>query len=416
MMAEIVKVYNKTLTHRIEPKVIEKEDDFYNPAFNFLLDYTLYTISTKGEDWIKDNRALLLSFVKEYATSTATERVTKLDDYAVIPNQNGALCIKKELNKNVNIDDTLAGFYKTVMGEDLQDNWVAVDFQDLFTYSEQKASEVANDVQNKLAEGDFKDTIVLDIIELAENETIDNWKILFRTIFKEKESIRYNLGTAQEHRAINQLMKKKNPELLEKMAKVAEREDAMTVMDNIDYVIDQMEHEAYLKMLGDYVETHIQQYLIEALSDININVNNQQGGQDFILTKEGFNDYYVEVKSRWESDQSVEMSATQLKRAVDNNERYALIGVNMYNFDRERAKNSEALPLSDIYTNIKVLDNIGHLEEDLKNRTDEAFKGNNTEIRLDGSYKVRVPQNVFDSYPLDFNGFVKRLREKFHIQ
>jgi hypothetical protein len=246
MMAEIVKVYNKTLTHRIEPKVIDKEDDFYNPAFNFLLDYTLYTISTKEEDWIKDNRALLLSFVKEYATSTATERVTKLDDYAVIPNQNGALCIKKELNKNVNIDDTLAGFYKTVMGEDLQDNWVAVDFQDLFTYSEQKASEVANDVQNKLAEGDFKDTIVLDIIELAENETIDNWKILFRTIFKEKESIRYNLGTAQEHRAINQLMKKKNPELLEKMAKVAEREDAMTVMDNIDYVIDQMEHETYL--------------------------------------------------------------------------------------------------------------------------------------------------------------------------
>ena len=101
--SEIVKVYNKTLTHRIEPKVIEKEDDFYNPAFNFLLDYTLYTISTKGEDWIKDNRALLLSFVKEYATSTATERVTKLDDYAVIPNQNGALCIKNKLNKNVNM-------------------------------------------------------------------------------------------------------------------------------------------------------------------------------------------------------------------------------------------------------------------------------------------------------------------------
>ena len=112
---------------------------------------------------------MLLSFVKEYATSTAIERVNKLDDYAVIPNQNGALCIKKELYKNVNIDDTLAGFYKTVMGEDLQDKWVAVDFQDLFTYSEQKASEVANDVQNKLAEGDFKDTIVLDIIELAED-------------------------------------------------------------------------------------------------------------------------------------------------------------------------------------------------------------------------------------------------------
>lgn len=413
MMTEIVKVYNKVLIHKIEPKVVEKEDDFYNPAFNFLLDYTLFIISTKENEWIKDNRPLLLSFLTEYATSTATERVNKLDDYGVIPNQNGELCIKEKLKKNLDIDETLAGFYKKVIRKDLQDDWVAVDFQDLFTYTEQKASEIANIVQNKLAEEDFKDTVVLDIIEMAENETIDNWKVLFRTIFKEKESIRYNLGTAQEHRAINQLMKKKNPKLLEKMAKVAEREDAMTVMDNIDYVIDQMEHEAYIQMLGQYAESHIQRFISEALAEYGIVVDNQQGGQDFILHKEGFLDYHVEVKSRWESDQSVEMSPLQFERAVDIPDRYALISVNMYHFDRKRAEENTSIELNEIADGIKVLNNIGTLEKDLKDRTEEAFRGSESDIRLNGSYKVRIPQDVFNAYPMNFSSFIESLKAWF---
>ena len=53
------------------------------------------------------------------------------------------------------------------------------------------------------------------------------------------------------------------------------------------------------------------------------------------------------------------------------------------------------------------------MEADLKKRADDAFKGRVTEIRLDGSYKVRVPQDVFDAYPLDFNSFVDYLKARF---
>ena len=99
MMSHIVKVHGMTLTKIEQPKVIEKEDDFYNPAFNLLLDYTLYVISSKDVQWVKDNEVLLKDFLSEYATSTASDRLAKLDDYGVIPNHHYSLCIKKELKK-----------------------------------------------------------------------------------------------------------------------------------------------------------------------------------------------------------------------------------------------------------------------------------------------------------------------------
>lgn len=142
-------------------------------------------------------------------------------------------------------------------------------------------------------------------------------------------------------------------------------------------------------------------------------MDNQQGGQDFILFKEGFDDYHIEVKSRWENDQSVEMSSTQFKRAVEIPNRYALVGVNMYNFDRKKAEEDIRIKLSEIHSNIKVLDNIGTLEKDLYKRADEAFKGNDREIRLNGSYTVRVPQNIFEAYPLNFNMLIERLKKYF---
>ena len=413
MMNLITKFHGMEFKRVEQPKIVENEDDFYKSAFNLLLDYTLYIISTKDCNWVINNKSLLHDFLTEYATSSAKERLERLDYYGVIPNQNNELHIKKELYKNVNIDIRLADIYKQVMGTDLHDKWVSTDFSAIFTYNEQKASEVANEIQNKLSDGDFQDAIVLDIIELAENENTDSWKILFKTIYNQRESIRYKLGTPEERKAINRMMKKKSPKLLNLMADIVERSDAEELLSNVNTVISQMEHEAYIQMLGAYVEKHIGLYLEEAFKGMEVTVSNNQCGQDFILSKNGCKDYHIEVKSRWESDQSVEMSATQFKCAVENSDCYALINVNMYHFDRKRAEENDPLPFSEICSNIKVLDNIGKLEADLYRRADEAFRDDQTEICLNGTYKVRVSQNVFDKYPLDFNGLISRIRLHF---
>jgi len=413
MMPWIVRIHEKQFARYDQPKIVEKEDDFYNPAFNLLLDYTLYVISKKDEEWVKDNEQLLKGFLTEYATSNAKERLERLDEFAVIPNYNYQLCTKEKLSKNVNIREDLAKFYQEVIKEGLHGHWVHDHFSTIFVYNEEKAPEVANKIETALSNGDFQDTVVLDIIELAENESADSWKILFKSIYNQRESIRYKLGTPAERRAINRMMKKKNPELLKMMADVVEREDAKDVINNVNDIIAQIEHDAYIKMLGTYVESHIQKFLAEALEPIGIAVNNEQCGQDFVLSKQGYENYHVEVKSRWENDQSVEMSSTQFRCAVDIPDRYALISVNMCKFDHSRAEKNNPMEISEIYDNIKCLDNIGILETDLCKRVDEAFKGGEQDIRLDGAYKVRVPQSVFKTYPLDFNGLLERIKKHF---
>ena len=413
MMRHIVKFHGKEFQKIEQPKLMENEEDFYKAAFNLLLDYTLYIISTKDCVWVKNNKSLLHDFLVDYAASKAENRLNRLDDYGVIPNQNNVLYIKKELYKNDNINDQLADIYEQVMGTDLHDKWVSTDFSEIFEYNKQTASEVANEIQNKLNDDDFQNPIVIDIIELAENETTPSWRILFKAIYNQRESIRYKLGTPEERKAINRMMKKKNPELLNLMADIAERSDAEELLSNVNAVISQMEHEAYIQMLGAYVEKHIGLYLEEAFKEMEVTVSNNQCGQDFILSKNGCKDYHIEVKSRWESDHSVEMSATQFKCAVENPDCYALINVNMYHFDRKRAEENDSLPFSEICSNIKVLDNIGELEADLYRRADEAFRDDQTEICLNGTYKVRVSQNVFDKYPLDFNGLISRIKLHF---
>lgn len=413
MMRHIVKLHGKEFQKIEQPKLVENEEDFYKTAFNLLLDYTLYIISTKDCDWVKNDDSLLHAFLVDYAGSEAKERLERLDVYGVIPNQNKVLHLKKELYKNVNINNQLADIYKEVMGIDLHDKWVSTDYSEIFAYNEQTASEVANEIQNKLSDNDFQNAIVIDIIELAENETTPSWRVLFKTIYQQRESIRYKLGTDEERKAINRMMKKKSPELLNLMADIAERSDANELLSLVNAAISQARHEEYIQMLGAYVENHIGLFLEEELKGMGVTINNFQCGQDFILSKNGYKDYHIEVKSRWESDLSVEMSPIQFRCAVKNPDCYALISVNMYHFDRKRAEDNDPLLLSEIESNIKVLINIGELEAELYEHADEAFRRDETEIRLTGSYKVRVPQNVFDKYPLGFNGLVNLLKSHF---
>lgn len=391
--------------------------DLYREMFKSLVENQMKKLAMRDASWVKEHIDDLVLFVKEARGDDFKMFCTQ---YAIYPDMTGALQKPENLKRNNGVNDRLFELYQEVIKQDLRGKCVDDRFDDFYLrYSEDDyqytPEKVAREIQDCLAKDDFQDTKLIDIIDMTEMEGSEGeqWRSLFGTIYEKRESIRYNLGSKDERKAINRMLKQKNPELMKKMADVSERADANVVLSTIDATISNMEHDAYIKMLGDYAESHIEKFLKEALTPIGVNVENLQGGQDFILSKDGYEDYFIEVKSRWESEQSVEMSATQFEKAVDHSERYALIGMNMYHFDRTKAENGDCVKLSEIQQNIKVLDNIGKLEKDLKERATAAFRGSDKEIRLNGSYSVRVPQNVFDEYPLDFLQFIERLKLKF---
>ena len=391
--------------------------DLYTQIFVSLVENQMMKIQFKGSGWVKDNLEDLNLFVDNARGDDYKNFCTQ---YAIYPDMNGELHKPEELKKKEKVNDELFYFYQQVLGEDLKSKCVDECFESYYAnYADDAckytAQSVAKEIQNKLSADNYQDTVLLDIIELTEKESSDGlqWRILFKDIYDQRESIRYNLGSEVERKAINKMLKQKNPALMERMADISEREDADKVLDALNDTIRNIEHDAYIKMLGKYMENNIQVYLKDALGSKGITVSNQQNGQDIILSKKGYADYHIEVKSRWESEQSVEMTPTQFECAVKMPERYALISVNMYHFDRSRAEKNELVALSELYSYIKCRDNIGYLEEDLKKRADDAFRGGENDIRLDGSYKVRVPQNVFDLNPLDFNELTKRIISKF---
>lgn len=388
--------------------------DLYRQVFVSLVENQMLKIQKKDSVWVEQNIDDLVLFVDNARGDDYKNFCTQ---YAIYPDMNGELHKPEALKKKDKVNEELFYLYEQVIGEDLKSKCVDERFELFYTnYSQDAykytAQNVAKDIQNKLSEGQYKDTVLIDIIELTENETKEGyqWRMLFKDIYDQRESIRYNLGSDIERKAINKMLKRKNPALMIKMADVSEREDAEIVLNAINATIDSLEHDAYIKKLGNYAESHIQRFLTEELSDIDVRVENQQGGQDLILSKDGYENYHIEVKSRWESDQSVEMSMMQFARAVEIPDRYALIGMNMYYFDKKLVEREECTSLTELLPNIKVLDNIGTLESDLHRRAEEAFSGDENEIRLNGSYTVRVPQNVFDLYPLSFDKFVLKLK------
>lgn len=388
--------------------------DLYRQVFVSLVENQMMKIGERDKAWVDENMDDLVDFVDN---ARGDDYKTFCTQYAIYPDMNGYLHKPEDLKKNQNVKEKLFEFYESVIGDDLKGKCVDSRFEGFYQkYAEEAyqftSSNVAKEIQNTLSADKYQDTILLDIIDLTEKEDAEGlgWRVLFKDIYDQRESIRYHLGSDDERKAINRMLKQKNPQLLTKMAEVSERKDSAIVIAKINETIDAYEHEQHIKMLGDYVETNVQRFIEETLAEAGISVVNEQCGQDLILSKAGFENYYVEIKSRWKDKEQAIMSATQFQKAVSNPERYALISAQMWHFDQQRAEDAEALTLEEMNPLLRVCDDIGTLEADLKKRVDEAFRGGEDDIRISGSYDVRVPQKVFN---LTFDELIVKLKEMF---
>ena len=100
--------------------------------------------------------------------------------------------------------------------------------------------------------------------------------------------------------------------------------------------------------------------------------------------------YYVEVKSRWNTQPSIMMSSLQMKKASENKEIYSLCCVDMSGYTTDKGDRYEP-PVEVILDRISVLDDIGEKLEPLHKR---IHTKNYNEIHITDDYKVVIPQTV----------------------
>ena len=163
-------------------------------------------------------------------------------------------------------------------------------------------------------------------------------------------------------------------------------------------------------MLGEYVETSLLEILKETLSDKELHVKseNVQDGQDFIIYIDNKPFYYIEVKSRWVTSDSVMMSASQLKRSIEEKERYALFAVDMTDFNHANVELHEYPAMKESLERINVISNIGHLAQHLK----RIVENPDDEVHIGGDYKAIVPQSLIKKHKKEFKFFIAELSEK----
>lgn len=389
--------------------------DLHRQIFPSLVENQMMKISVRDSKWVSEHISELTSFVDFARGDDYKNFCTR---YAIYPDMLDVLHCPDELKKNIKVNDTLFNLYSQTFGEDLRGKCVNPYFELFYDKYAEEAyqftpASVANEIQNKLSAGNYQDTILLDIIDLTEQEGVHgaDWQVLFKDIYKQRESIRYKLGSDDERKAINRMMKRKSPELLQLLADVAERKDSDILIDALNETIANVEHQEHIKKLGDFVERHVQEFVTDILKPFGVSVKNEQGGQDLILSKSGFEDYYIEIKSRWVDKTSAVMSSTQYQHAVSNPSRYSLISAQMWTFEQKRVEAEEKVSFEEFAPRLKVCEDIGYIDPNILTKLEAAFSYQDNEISAVGNYEIHVPQKMFTH---SFTEFIENLKIYFN--
>lgn len=427
-----------------QAKALELVCEYYDYKF----DYT-DTIDADFFEWRGAIRTLLCNVLTEFTLLNDDEKQTKVDwikrlitciyefsdfsgmlqNYRIYLSQDKEFCYCKDLKKDTGIPEKMKDVYNTLMSTseieiELRKRLFDADFgkiahTDAVCEVVLLGKEIMDEIQKSgkyLSEIDsyeYKD-LIMDIINNFDEEDGTLWKNAFETIYKDIPSLLAKLVLNKENREpMIKIMKVKDKDRLNKAAEIIEDENLITIW-NLGKSIWQEKQNAEAdfekkKELGEYVETYLRKELRDELTgyELKVNIDNMQGGQDIVISINDKPIYYIEVKSRWITADSVMMSATQLVRSVEKKECYSLFAVDMVGFNGENVK-EHIYPKSidDFVRRIRVVDYIGYLNDEIIPTKRDPHE----EVHIGGDYKVIVPQNLIVRNHISYIEFIDKLK------
>lgn len=399
------------------PPLDSNERDIAQLPFKHLVENLLLEISMKDAAWISNKKEYIYSFHNmihtwnEYFDRNNPSKEGLAVRYGAFYNMHNVPCATKELKQGINIPDELFELYQSVFDKDLKDTLVDAEYVSFFDFPKIQVKDVAKEIEDFLEEKQYDDDNILDIINHFEDE---NWRKWFPRIEKNKAELFMKQVKPECKDGVFRLMKINNADTLNQLAELANE-------DNIEDIIRRGKESLlkdinctadfeYKKSLGKYVENFIQQELAKLLgtgrSLDTVRVENEQYGHDLVVYHNDNAIYYIEVKSRWNTDQSVMMSPLQLQTSVANKDKYALCCVDMTGISHNDADVHVYPSINETISRIKVLDNIGILNENIVQAI-QLIK--NDDIHIDGDYRCVIPQKVIDSNKKDFSSLIRHI-------
>ena len=292
-------------------------------------------------DWVKLNIPLLLeiancnedSLKEVYATSK------------IYPNQINQLKTITELKRDIDVLTEIKELYNKVTKDEIKKELVYPEFnefvaEDRFVTNKYLTNIIEDaffniDIHN-INIHPFKVEILNIISKLREKKYAE----LFPRLDDKKANLMLEIVTNESTKDdIFSIVTLKESQL-KKLGKLVQQDNFEAILTAAAFILQQqIENDADFRHkheIGTYIEGLIRVKLTKELQDRvtfdkgeSLEATDIQGGQDIIVLLDGNPVYYVEVKSRWNSVNSVSMSKLQLQRAVEENERYALCAVDI---------------------------------------------------------------------------------------
>ena len=433
VMRVLVEYYKKefepVLTIRFRE---EDEEEFYKPAFNFLLDYTLKSISEIEDKtkWLGDeeNREWLFRFMKEYAPDQNEDRCKKLDNYAVLPNRNNVFCLRSNLKKNVGVPSEMVEIYNEVLGVDLNNVWLAQEFEPLLLMPESKPEDISQEIEKLLIEDMkkesdrmFEKVVRRIIIKVC---TSKEWATWFEAIDEKKATYTFSMQSGENQKNLFSLMDNLSDSQLARLAKLGEEsiwENLLKRMEDFQQVeLDKNARFHHLEKIGKHIEDTLRDQINKEAVKLEMPrtveeflAADVQNGQDILvkvrLGAEWRTAFYVEVKSKWDfSKDSAHMSSSQIRTAVQHKDEYALCCVDLRPYKNE---NLEGIERDKIIQATRVKLTIG---ESLSQMMDAIMEADNKpdeeQIKI-SDYRSNMSAKVF-SEGEPFDVLLKRIQDK----
>lgn len=395
------------------------EGDIADLPFQHLIQNLLLEISLKDADWVENNSdyvyALHQSLSGWAAYYNKNDKKGFVKDFGAFPNIYNSPSKAEDLSAGSDIPEELFALYEKVKGKDLKESIVNPHYIPFFDFPELTAAIVAKEIEDELDEIAYDHEAVLDIIEMFDKDGVNIWSKLFKRIFEKKADLFMKQVKPDCKEGVFRLMKINDADKLNQLAELAEDVDLDEIIRRGKQALRERKNKEsdfeYKKKLGQYVEDFLQKEiearLVSSLnnSTTQIKVVNSQGGQDLIIYANNKDIYSLEIKSRWSTNQSVEMSPLQLYTCVEESDRYALCCLNMSGVAHSNVEEHIYPDVEETLSKIRCLTNIGILAAD----AEEAVAGKDDSIHLGGAYSCIVPQRVIEREGVDFNSLLETI-------
>lgn len=393
---------------------------FYNAMiYDTLFKFTISDDKEGKADWIKK----MVEAVYGYSDTKPF-----LANYQIYPDQTGEYKYAEWLKKQPeDTPDRALEIYDEIMRKapkrsvkaELVDKSYNDSFQGSGVYNSIESCKEIEDELLRLhysLDGYEHKNLIVEIIRhlTATGAESENWKKLFSDINSNKGQLMFSTLVDQSKKdSLFSLIEIEDAERLRLIARMADEPNLAEIYAEGKKAVAILEREANDKdfklKLGKFVEVILRKELNVQLGGKNLSVGpvqDVQNGQDMVVCVDDEIVYYIEVKSRWSTDKSVLMSTQQHKTSCSEKQHYALCAVDMVGMSKEDAIAHIYPEFEEVEDKVKVLTNIGQLNERLKDATDDLEQ----QVHVSSGYQVLVSQKVIDANKKTFREFVEMLK------